>query len=77
MINGSALLLDIPWPAEGTTIDYANNLKHAIVKKLKDGEVHLVFDWYYDYSTKSVTRSARATGYSQVHELQLNTKLPP
>lgn len=77
VIDGSALLWVIPWPAEGTTTDYVNNVKHAIAKRLKVGDVHLVFDRYYDYSTKSVTRSARATGVSRVHELQLNTKLPP
>ena len=77
VIDGSALLWVIPWPAEGITTDYANNLKHTIAKRLKVGDVHLVFDRYYDYSTKSVTRSARATGVSRVHELQLNTKLPP
>ena len=36
-----------------------------------------MFDRYYDYSTKSVTRRARASGVSRVHKLQLNTKLPP
>ena len=77
VIDGSALLWVVPWPAEGTTTDYANNFKHAIAKRLEVGDVHLVFDRYYDYSTKSVTRSARATGASRVHELQLNTKLPP
>ena len=60
VIDGSALLWVIPWPAEGTTTDFANNLKHVIAKKLKAGDVHLVFDRYYDYSTKSVTRRARA-----------------
>ena len=77
VIDGSALLWVIPWPAEGTTTDFTNNLKHVIAKKLKAGDVHLVFDRYYDYSTKSVTRKARASGVSQVHKLQLNTKLPP
>ena len=77
VIDGSALLWVVPWPAEGTTTDYANNFKHVIAKRLEVGDVHLVFDRYYDYSTKSVTRSARATGASRVHELQLNTKLPP
>ena len=77
VIDGSALLWVIPWPAEGTITDYANNLKHAIAKKLKVWDVHLVFDRYYDYSNKSVTRSDRATGVSRVYKLQLNTKLPP
>ena len=36
-----------------------------------------MFDRYFDYSTKSVTRRARASGVSRVHKLQLNTKLLP
>ena len=77
IIDGSALLWVIPWSAEGTVRDYALNLTYRIVDKLKTGDVFLVFDRYYEYSTKSVTRSARATGASRVHKLQMNTKLPP
>lgn len=76
IIDGSVLLCVIPWPADGTMGDFAQNVTFFIKKKLKIGEVHLVFDRYYDYSTKSVTRSAGATGARRVHQLQLNNKLP-
>ena len=77
IIDGSALLWVIQWPADGTVNDYAMKVQDVIEKKLQIGDVHLVFDRYHDYSTKSVTRSARATGASRVHQLQLNCKLPP
>ena len=32
VIDGSALLWVIPWPAEGTTTDFASNLKHVIAR---------------------------------------------
>ena len=38
--------------------------------------MYLIFDRYYNYSTKSVTRGSRATGVSRVHHLQVNSKLP-
>jgi len=77
IIDGSALLWVICWPMDGTVKDYAMNLKYTIANRLKMGDVHLIFDRYYDYSTKGVTRSARATGAGRVHQLQLNSKLPP
>ena len=36
----------------------------------------LIFDRYYDYSTKSVTPGSRATGVSRVHHLQVDSTLP-
>ena len=77
VIDGSALLWVIPWPANGTIKDYAMNLKSTLSKLLNKGDVHLVFDRYYDYSTKSVTRSARVTGACRVHQMQVNSTLPP
>ena len=38
--EGPSLLWMILWPLEGTTTDFANNLKLAIAKKLKVGVVH-------------------------------------
>jgi len=47
VIDGSAFLWVIPWPADGTVKDYAINMKDAITKRLKRGDVFLVFDRYY------------------------------
>jgi len=43
--------------------------------QLSGADVYLCFDRYHDYSTKSITRSARATN-SRVHHLTLTTPLP-
>ena len=39
-------------------------------------DVYLVFDRYWEYSTKSTTRSGRSTEASSAHKLNLDTPLP-
>ena len=46
-------------------------------KKLKVGNVCLIFDRYYNCSTKSVTRSGWTTRLSRVYQLLLNSNLLP
>ena len=76
VLGGSALLWVVPWPVGGSVKDYIANFKCAIEKWLRVEDVYLIFDRYYDYSTKRVTRGSRATGVSRVHHLQVNSKLP-
>jgi len=76
VFDGSAILWVVPWPADGSVKDYIANFKYAIGKRLRVEDVYLIFDRYYDYSTKSVTRGSRATGVSRAHHLQVNSKLP-
>jgi len=76
VLDGSARLWVVPWPADGSVKDYIANFKYAIGKRLRVEDVYLIFDRYYDYSTKSVTRGSSATGVSRVHHLQVNSKLP-
>ena len=54
----------------------SRNFKYAIEKRLRVEDVYLIFDRYYDYSTKRVTKRSRATGVNRVHNLQVNSKLP-
>ena len=68
--------MGIPWPADGSVNDYITNFKYAIGKRLQVGDVYLIFDRYYDYSAKSVTRGTRETWVNRVHHLQFNSKLP-
>ena len=70
VLDGSAIL----WPADGSLKDYIANFKYAIGKRLRVEDVYLIFDRYYEYSTKSVSRGSRATGVSRVHHLQVNSK---
>ena len=76
IIDGSALLWVVHWSAGGTVKDYVANFRRHIENKLEKRDTYLVFDRYYDYSTKDVTRSVRKSG-SRVHQLNVNTQLPP
>lgn len=58
-------------------MDYIENFKKFLVKKLKDSDVYLIFDRYPDYSTKSVTRDARECTASRVFQLSEQAPLPP
>ena len=73
VLDGSAVLWVIHWPLNGKVRDYVVNFRKYIEQKLEVGDVYLVFV----YSTKSTTRSGRATEASRVHKLNLDTPLPP
>ncbi|KAI9536072.1 hypothetical protein NQZ68_037037 [Dissostichus eleginoides] len=76
VIDGSALLWTIHWPADGTVADFIDNIKTRLISYLSESDVYLIFDRYYDYSIKSVTRDVRETVVSRKHHLLLSTKLP-
>ena len=76
VLDGSAILWVVHWPAIGTVVDFVNNFKKYISNKLHESDVYLVFDRYRDYSTKSVTREARASDASRLYQLSENTPLP-
>jgi hypothetical protein len=61
---------------DGTVKTYVSKFREHIVRKLQKGDVYLVFDRYYEYSTKGVTRSARNPETSRVHQLTVSTELP-
>ena len=77
VLDGSAVLWVIHWPANGTVCDFVVNFKQYIQHKLTSSDVYLVFDMYQDFSTKSTTRCNRTTEASRVHRLALDTPLPP
>ena len=77
VIDGSAVLYTIHWPANGTVGDFICNFRTYVGQKLKQGEVYLVFDRYRQYSTKGVTRSGRQSNASKVYQLTHDTPLPP
>ena len=76
VLDGSAILWVVHWPAKGTVVDFVNNSKKYISNKLHESDVYLVFDRYRDYSAKSVAREARASDASRVYQLSENTPLP-
>ena len=57
VIDGSAILYLIPWPASRVTVgDFVLKFRNYIKKQLQSYYVYLVFDRYRKYSTKGVTR---------------------
>jgi len=75
VLDGSAILWVVHWPAKGTVVGFVNNFKKYISNKLHESDVYLVVDRYRDYSTKSVTREARASD-ARLYQLSENTPLP-
>ena len=76
VIDGSALLWTIHWPADGTVADFIENVKARLTSYLLESDVYLIFDRYFEYSIKSVTRDVRETVVNKKHHLLLSTKLP-
>ena len=76
IIDGSAILWVVHWPAHGTVKDYIDNVVSYVTSKMKAADVYLIFDRYEDYSTKGVTRTARGKEASRRHQLSLSMQLP-
>ena len=77
VIDGCAVMWTVNWPAERTVKDFVDNFSETILWKLKEANVNLVFDRYYDNSTKSGTRIARGKAACRSHKLSRHTQLPP
>ena len=76
VIDGSALLWTVHWPADGSVADFIVNVKKRIALYLTNSDVYLIFDRYHEYSIKSTTRDGRETGMARKHHLLRTTKLP-
>ena len=57
----------------GTVLSFVSSFKTWVANHLANADVHLVLDRYYDYSTKSSTRAARAAEmiHTRVHKLSM------
>ena len=77
VIDGCAVMWTVNWPAKETGEDFVNNFCETVLWKLKEANGNLVFDRYYDYSTKSGTRIARVKSACRSHNLSRYTQLPP
>ena len=75
VIDVSALLWTLSWPSHGTVDTFISVFKVWLNAQLQEADVHLCFDRYFDYSTKSSTRSVRANA-TRVHQLDQKTPLP-
>ena len=76
MLDGSAVLWVVHWPAKGVIADFVKNFKGFLLKKLLESDVYLIFNRYREHSTKSVTRDARTCEASRVYQLTENTPFP-
>ena len=57
IVDGCAVLWKIQWPsANGTVHDLVKGFHKFVYDMLKKNDVMIIFDRYYDYSIKSVTR---------------------
>ena len=60
IVDGCAVLWKIQWPsANGTVQDFVKGFHKFVYDMLKKNDVMIIFDRYYDYSIKSVTRENR------------------
>ena len=69
VIDGSALLWTVHWPADGSVADFIVNVKKRIASYLTNSDIYLIFDRYHEYSIKSTTRDGRETGITRKHHL--------
>ena len=76
VIDGSALLWTVHWPADGSIADFIVNVKKRIASYLTNSDIYLIFDRYHEYSIKSTTQDGRETGITRKHHLLQRTKLP-
>ena len=78
VIDGSAILYLIPWPASSVTFgDFVVKFRNCIEKQLQSCDVYLVFDRYREYSTKCNTRVSRRAQCCRVHQLTTVLPIPP
>ncbi|KAH9502367.1 hypothetical protein Btru_075508 [Bulinus truncatus] len=75
VVDGCALLWIIHWPVNGTLQDFVDGFIMYIMKILTQHDVYVVFDRYFQYSIKSVTRSGRAAK-SATRQHKLNQLCP-
>ena len=76
VIDGSAILWVVHWPSKGTVADFVQGFKKYIAEVLKNADVYLVFDRYYEYSIKSSTRKERLGNIQRSHNLTMSPPLP-
>ena len=72
VMDVSAVLWTVNWPTNGTVDTFISGFKAWLSVRLFEADVHLCFDRYRDYSTKSTTRAAA----THVHQMDLGTPLP-
>ena len=61
VIDGNAVLWSLHWHLKRTVEDSVEVYFNYVIAHLTEHDVYLVFDRYYDYSIKGVTRAERTS----------------
>lgn len=77
VLDGCAVLWAIHWPIAGTLFDLVNAVALYIEVRLRNSDVNIIFDRYFDYSPKGCTRGRRTCISSDHRLLELQSPLPP
>ena len=78
IIDGSAIMWTISWPAKGANVkDPIDNFLSYPRNLLLGSNVYLIFDRSFQMSTKRHTRTVRANGVTRRYSLAEGTELPP
>jgi len=73
-----AMLWVIPWPSKGNVEHFIINVISYFNRLLQKCETHIIFERYYEQSTKNCTRKSRAGAVAcRQHQLTLTTPLLP
>ena len=75
ILDGCALIWALPWPDQGTVQNIVDSFVVEILRWLKESDIYLIFDRYYDYSIKGCTRQERSKGILKERKLILTTPL--
>ena len=76
ILAGCALLWTLHWPDQGKVQYVANLFVAQMLQWLKDSDVYLIFNRYFDYSIKSSTCQERSKAILKERKLILTTALP-
>ena len=74
--GGGMLYYAVHWPKWGLVSEFIDGVTSYFFKILKDADVYLAFDWYYENSIKSATRLQRIGTIKRSHRITTETPLP-
>ena len=69
----------LEWPKEGLVDNLMKEVVKYVLGELDESDVHLIFDRYHEYSTKSSARLSckGKVGYVRMDSISETTPLPP
>ena len=74
VVDGCAFLWSTLWPTKGCVNGFINSYIERLLRLLKDSDVYLVFDRYFQFSIKCATRSD--CGKSSLRAFNVNLSIP-